>query len=59
MTKYTYHLIDDGGVCTEWDIPFQMVVGAVFTHEFGTYKVSEHKVVGEDSLVLCERIAKA
>lgn len=52
--KYQYHLIDNGGVSTEWDVPFKMAIGSMFHHEFGTYKVDEYK--GDQ--ILCERISQ-
>ncbi len=53
--KYQYQLIDNGGICTEWDVPFKMAIGSTFEHEFGTYRVDEYK--GEH--VLCERVENA
>jgi hypothetical protein len=56
--NYAYNLIDDGGVNTVWDIPFKMAIGSTFEHEFGTYKVTEHKEQNGINWVDCERIAK-
>ena len=31
-------------------------VGTVFQHEYGTYKVSEHKGEGSEFVILCDRL---
>ena len=51
--KITYHLCDNGGVCTEWDVPIKLPVGTKFLHEFGTYIVTEYK---DDNTAMCDRL---
>lgn len=50
-----YELIDDGGSNAMW-IPIILPVGTVFKHEYGTYKVSEHKGEGSKLVILCDRL---
>lgn len=49
---WNYHLSDDGGVSTEWDIPLKLEIGTEFTHSFGRYKVSSI----EDTEIYCDRM---
>jgi len=50
-----YELIDNGGSNAMW-IPIILPVGTVFQHEYGTYKVSEHKGEGSEFVILCDRL---
>jgi len=49
---WNYHLSDDGGVSTEWDIPMKLEIGTEFTHTFGRYMVSSI----EDTEIYCDRM---
>lgn len=51
---YIYHLSDDGGVSTEWEVPFKLDLKTEFTHEYGRYVVSSF----EDGQFVCDRISK-
>lgn len=50
-----YELIDNGGSNVMW-IPIILPVGTIFQHEYGTYKVSEHKGEGSEFVILCDRL---
>lgn len=49
-----YELMDNGGSNALW-LPIIMPVGTHFHHEFGTYKVVEHKNEDNNFVILCER----
>ena len=51
---YNYHLCDDGGCSTEWDIPLLLEIGTTFTHSFGKYKVSTYENGDKD--IMCDKI---
>ena len=51
--KYTYHLLDDGGMSTVDDIPFRMDIGTKFLHEYGYYQVRYYR---NDNAAVCERL---
>jgi hypothetical protein len=50
---FNYHLSDDGGCSTEWEVPVMLFPGTILKHEFGKYKVEENIETGD---VLCERL---
>ena len=51
--SYNYHLCDDGGCSTEWDVPFKMRKGDRLVHEYGTFKVTSYE---ELINVMCNKI---
>lgn len=54
IMKITYHLFDNGGCSTEWDLPIKLKEGTIFLHEFGSYVVERYE---DETTAICERVA--
>lgn len=56
QTKWDYQLCDDGGVSTEEDVKVFLSVGTTFVHEYGTYKVTDHRIMKDGTIeIWCDR----